>query len=241
VTCPSWARTTTYRSPTATNFALVVIMPKVDPRKSFPGSSGLTAHADASFEFSGSREGTPTAESSLRTKLEALQERAVTYRANSSEPRQEHYGDFKEHEFVAGEVYRIWHPTNTNVHLSTFLIYSVTGTNMICLRIVQRKLADADYKFRTRHAKLKPVPAADTRRRSSRLSTSKQQTQEDEDAEEYFFRLNRDERMKQDCWVDMIFPWNIDWKDEYLFAFCGCLEQPSFERAKQLHRELYPK
>ncbi|TAQ86912.1 hypothetical protein B7494_g4753 [Chlorociboria aeruginascens] len=151
----------------------------------------------------------------LDQRIKALELQAVTHRASSPDAREDHYNDNNQHDFNAGEVYRIWNPTNTEVHL------------------------DTDYKFRRGHRKLKPVLDTPPPRRSARHLKATRQEQEDEEDEVYHLRLRKEQAMVPDCWVNMAASWNIDWRKEHLFAYCGCLEESSFNRAKQLHLELY--
>jgi hypothetical protein len=174
----------------------------------------------------------------LKQRLEQLEQQAVTFQANSREPDETHYGDNNKHDFDAGDLYRLWHPTNTEVHLCTFLVLFKAGTSMTCLKIVHCDPDQVDYKFESEHGRLrvehdKPGPS----RRQLRRLRSKQQ--EEEESESYLLYLRKDQEMKDHCWIDLLNPWNINWQKEYLFVYCGCLEKDSFMRARDNHLKLY--
>lgn len=124
-------------------------------------------------------------------------------------------------------------------HLDTFVVLFTQGTSMTCLKIVQCEPEHADYKFQNEHGRLKceADKPGSYRRRSSRLLRSTQQ--EEEGSEEYLLYLKTNQAIKQDCWIKMSSPWNLDWQSQYLFVYCGCLEKESFLRARDLHRTLY--
>ena len=135
-------------------------------------------------------------------------------------------------------MYRVWYPTNTEMHLGTFLVLFTKGTNMTCLKIVHREPGQADYKFQEEHGKLKGEPdKPGSCRRSSRLRRPAHN--EEEDGEEYLLYLHKGQSMKKDCWIDIINPWNINWQQPYLYVYCGCLDKISFGKAREQHWESY--
>jgi len=173
----------------------------------------------------------------LEERLQQLERNAVTFQKDCNEAREEHYGDNNKYNFEAGELYRVWHPTNTEVHLCTFLVVFTKGTTMTCLKVVQCDPDQADYKFQHTHGKFKLFHDQPGNRRSTRLKPTAQQDEEDSD--EYLVHLRKEQIMKDNCWVDMATPWNINWQKEYLFVYCGCLDNKSFLRARARHLLLY--
>jgi hypothetical protein len=176
--------------------------------------------------------------SDLYERLENSVRQAVTFQLKSDEALEAHYGDNNKHNFDAGDVYRVWHPTNTEVHLCTFLVLFLAGTSMTCLKIVHCDPEQLDYKFESEHGRLRvEYDRPGSSRRSSRRGRSKQQ--EEEESESYLLHLYKNQRMKENCWIDMLNPWNINWQKEYLFAYCGRLEKDSFLRAREDHLNRY--
>ncbi|KAL9625054.1 MAG: hypothetical protein Q9160_000783 [Pyrenula sp. 1 TL-2023] len=189
----------------------------------------------------------------LERKLNELAQEAVTYQVESyrethgqktferqCEPLEAHYGNNNNYNFESGELYRVWHPTNTEVHLGTFLVVGITGNNMTCLRIECCNPEDVDQKFERTHGRLKmqqDVPGSYRRRSSSRLAGK--QPQEDEEPKSLVLFIRKQQRLKDNCWVDLLNPWNINWQKEYRFVYCGCLEKESFESVRDDHLELY--
>ena len=150
------------------------------------------------------------------------------------EPMQAHYGDNNSYNFESGELYRIWHRTNTEVHLSTFLIVGKTGTNMTCLKIVHCDPYDEDHRFRKMHGKIRveqdtPVLHLRGQERAERESRS------------YGVVMHRSQRLRDDCWVELRNSWTINWQNEYLFVFCGSFLEESLEEIREAHLEHYVK
>jgi len=173
----------------------------------------------------------------LQQRLELLEREAVTSQVNANEPRESHYGDNDRYNFDAGDVCRTWHPTNTEVHLVTFLILFQAGTSMTCLRIV-REPETVDYKFISEHGRLRiEYDNPGTARRSTRRQRTN--LQDEDDSESYLLHLRHDQRMVDNCWIDMLNPWNINWQKEYRFANCGRMEKESFTKLRSEHLELY--
>ena len=175
----------------------------------------------------------------LQQRLEQLEHQAVTFQANSHEPVEAHYGDNNKYNFDEGDVYRVWHPTNTEVHLCTFLVLFKAGTSMTCLKIVHCDPDQVDYKFESEHGRLRVEhDKPGSSRRMSRRLRPKQQ--EDDESESYLLYLNKSQGIKNDnCWIDLLNPWNINWQKEYLFVYCGCLEKESFIRVSDSHLKHY--
>lgn len=189
----------------------------------------------------------------LERKLDELAQEAVTFQVESyqetngqktlekpCEPTEAHYGNNNKYDFESGELYRVWHPTNTEVHLGTFLVVGITGNNMTCLRIECRIPEDVDHKFERTHGRLKvqqDVPGSYRRRSASRFGGK--QPQDDEEPKSLVLFINKQQRLKDNCWVDLLNSWNINWKKEYRFAYCGRLEDRSFESVRDEHLELY--
>lgn len=161
------------------------------------------------------------------------------------EPIEAHYDNNHNFNFEPEELYRVWHRTNTELHLSTFLVVDISGTVMKCLKIVQREPAAIDQKFWRTHRKLKPeMDTGSHRLRSASRPRSKQQEEGqsgDEESEELMVFMKNSQRLREDCWVDLRTPWSIDWQKEYRFVYCGCLHEESFRKAVTMHLKDYNK
>jgi hypothetical protein len=157
------------------------------------------------------------------------------------EPIPAQYGNNHKFDFRVGEFYRIWHPTNTGVHLSTFLVVGRTGTNMTCLKVVYRQPDQVDHRFENTHGALKVEEDLRGGRRSSSRLRAKQQPEEDGELDLFVVIRAKLQRFKENCWIDLQNPWNINWQQEYLFVYCGHLQEESFERAREIHFDLYEK
>ncbi|KAL9079202.1 MAG: hypothetical protein Q9157_001911 [Trypethelium eluteriae] len=145
------------------------------------------------------------------------------------EPREEHYNDSNKYHFQKGDFVRIWHPVNEDVHLITFLVIGVQGTNMTCLRIVHRDPEEVDFDFEKGHAKLKVekyVPGASRRAPNT-------------DSDLFHVVMNKSQDMVEHCWIDLLNSENIDRQKEYKFVRCGQLDDISLEKAKTEHLRLY--
>ena len=163
-------------------------------------------------------------------------EHAVTFH-ESEDPCEAHYSDNKG-DFRAGEVYRIWHPTNTQVHLGTFMVLCGTGNDMAWLRIVQPEKVDD--KFEMRHGKLREEQDRFLTHRRLRTSLrSKPPVEEESEPNLFFLSPAKGQRMKENCWIDLECPWNIKRNEDYLFVFCGHFHKESYQRARDVHLELY--
>jgi hypothetical protein len=157
------------------------------------------------------------------------------------EPAEEHYLSFsQDSDFQAGELYRVWYRTNTEVHLSTFLILSIKGANMTCLKIVHRDPKNGGaYKFEKAHGRLKAekdMPG--TYHHSIRARLKNQERDADED-DSFVVVVAEKQELKENCWIDLNNPWNVDWRNNYRFVYCGTLDDNSFGRVVKRHRELY--
>ncbi|KAI9709990.1 MAG: hypothetical protein M1820_003068 [Bogoriella megaspora] len=144
-------------------------------------------------------------------------------------PKEEHYNDNDKFNFEKGDFFRIWHPANTDVHLTTFLVIGIKGTNMTCLRIVHRDPDEADYDFERAHVKLrveKYIPGVPRRTLCK-------------DPESFLVVMNKSQNFKEHCWINLLNSENIDWRKEYRFARCGRLDDDSLERARSEHLRLY--
>ncbi|KAF2240063.1 hypothetical protein EV356DRAFT_495923 [Viridothelium virens] len=144
------------------------------------------------------------------------------------EPREEHYKDCSNY-IQKGDIVRIWRPMNTDVHLTTFLVLNIQGTNMICLRIVHRDPREVGYGFSKDHAKLKV----------EKYIHGAPDLSPNQDSDSCRAIMNESQDMKENCWINLLIPENIDSRKEYKFVRCGQLDDDSFERAKAKHLRLY--
>ncbi|KAI9692475.1 MAG: hypothetical protein M1822_006706 [Bathelium mastoideum] len=175
--------------------------------------------------------------SPLDKKLRKLTLDAVSYRTESQpsakdrpcEPMEEHYSDNDSFNFRRGDIFRIWHPANTDVHLATFLVIGIKGTKIICLRIVQRDPSDVDYEFEREHERLRAVKWT--------LGASRRTANKNPD--ESLVIMKDSQKLKEDCWIDLPNSEYIDWRKGYKFARCGSLEGDSLNKVKKEHLRLY--
>jgi hypothetical protein len=178
----------------------------------------------------------------LTQMLRGCEEEAVTSQAGHSRPEPDHYGD-NEHDFIVGELYRIWQPTNTQVHLSTFLILTITGTCMKCLKIIHRPPEEVDDRFQGWHAKIRIKKESKSSQLPSTKSWHPKQAveQEREDAGDLDacpVISAASQEFKDDCWIVLRGSWNIDWRHGYRFVYCGKLEKKDFADIKDIYQEL---
>jgi hypothetical protein len=200
-------------------------------------------------------DGTIDLGSMLEQKLEQLAKRAVTFQVEITppkkkgekpeetpcEPSQEHYGNNQEYNFKAGGVYRIWHLLNTEVHLCTFVVLDIQGTNMNCLKIEYCDPDNVDLDFETTHGKLKAerhVPGSYVHRRSSSRLRAKQE-EEPPPKQEFIVCMKNQQRLKEDSYIDLANVWNINWQSAYSFVYCGLLQEESFGRVIDIHLHRY--
>lgn len=159
------------------------------------------------------------------------------------EPEETHYGDARKCKFRPGELYRIWHPYNIDVHLNTFVIENILGTSMSCLKLEYCSPDEVDRKFDSTHVKLRVANYASGsyrhRRSSSRLRAKQQQeVQTLPDFTMATVYMDKQQRLKEDCYIDVAASWNIDWQSEYYrFAYCGALEDESIANIQEIHEE----
>lgn len=159
------------------------------------------------------------------------------------EPDQSHYGDNKKYDFRVGELYRIWQRFNSEVHLSTFLVMAIDGTSMTCLKLEHRDPDEMDLgRFETRHVKLKVeqhIPGTYKHQRSSSRLRTQKQVEEDDDSTDCVVYMAPKQCLRPDCFVEVSSPWNINWKSNYLFVYCGRLSDESFKNVVDIHLTRY--
>ena len=155
------------------------------------------------------------------------------------DPEQVHYSNNNSYNFSVGELYRVWHSTNTEVHLSTFLVMGQKGTNLTCLKIVHPSPKDVDHRFEKTHGKIKMKPdkPGSYRRSSSRIRAM--QEGDEHDAEVFCGYMKHPQCMKENCWIDLSNSWNVNWQNGYEFVYCGVLQEDSITRARDAHLRLY--
>ncbi|KAL9089943.1 MAG: hypothetical protein Q9165_005472 [Trypethelium subeluteriae] len=144
------------------------------------------------------------------------------------EPREEHYNDDK-HGLRKGDIVRIWHPVNREMHLTTFLIISVEGNDMTCLRIVHGDPEEVEFPSLDGYGKLK------VERRIPGVSRRTPNV----DSDSFRVFMSRSQNIKEHCWINMLNSENIDKQKEYKFVRCGQLDDSSLERVKEDHLRLY--
>ncbi|EXJ56820.1 hypothetical protein A1O7_07164 [Cladophialophora yegresii CBS 114405] len=195
-------------------------------------------------------------EAILLQKHALLAEEAVTYQVKKitpskkgstsseepCEPVAEHYSDNEKHDFRVGEIYRIWHPLNVNVHLGTFLVMDIEGTEMVCLKLKHCHPNDVDRTFDETHVKLKAlphVPGSYVHRRASSRLRAKQQEEEQEAGSDYVVYMENQQCLKEDSYINLRRSWDINWQDDYQFVYCGRLEEKSFYSVLDIHVDRY--
>jgi hypothetical protein len=139
-------------------------------------------------------------------------------------------GDFRE-----GEIYRVSHPTNTEVHLQTFLVMAVHGVEMSCVKIVQLDVVNHKDKGRYKRLRIGVEQAAP--RRSSRVFSQHKRAElpEEDDEDSYTVLMGNSQTMKENCWVQLLPAWTINKAQDYRFAYCGSLSHSSLARARNDH------
>jgi hypothetical protein len=152
---------------------------------------------------------------------------ATTYKKGVLHPEESHYGDNKSYNFKEGEVYRLWHPNDVEVHLGSFLILSKIGTEMTCLRLVNKPGDEHHYGFTTENHRLEVKRHIEKCDCDTKAAATKK-SEESGDEPMYLFHLTHDQDIKDECWVNFTTPWNINWQRPYKFTFCGRLQEECF-------------
>lgn len=186
-----------------------------------------------------------------------LVRRAPTYRVRvhpqtkqatqqEEKPVAAHYGDNNRFGFEPGELYRIWRPANVETHLSTFLVMAATGSRMSCLKIVCPNVEEIDERFERLHERLQMkqhVPGLSRKRGRSSVRAvrprAQEQAEEGEEETELIVSMQDPQRSREGCWINLLCSWTIDWREGYLFAYCGRLQDESLARVKEIHFDLY--
>jgi hypothetical protein len=108
------------------------------------------------------------------------------------------------------------------VHQSTFLILSVNGTSMTCLKLVHCDPKDANDKFRRNHGRI----VAQARAKDGGSTSTQAQYGP------YKLDIDEDQEITDHCWINIRDPWNNNWLDGYKYAFCGSIVERSFQKIK---------
>ncbi|KAJ9612394.1 hypothetical protein H2200_003991 [Cladophialophora chaetospira] len=198
-------------------------------------------------------------DTSLDKKHKELADQAVTFKLTKIDTPdnkvhlypevavESHYVKSKSCKFEPGELYRVWYRINVEVHLSTFLILKIKGSDMTCLKILHRDPKEGGMtKFERSHGRLKAKEYVQGHRHFPRRASSQLRAQaknekiKDADGSDAFVvDMETLQGMKENCWIDLCNPWNIDWQRPYRFAYCGRLQDDSFDRVIEIHTDLY--